>query len=623
MALHLLIRGGKVYNGTGAAAQSADVGVTDGVITQIGKITDPAERTIDADGAMVTPGFVDIHTHYDAQATWASRLKPSSDHGVTTAVMGNCGVGFAPVRPADHDMLIELMEGVEDIPEVVMKEGLPWEWETFDDYMDFLSDRHFDMDLGAQLPHAAMRVYVMGERGANREPANPDDIAQMRKIAASAIRSGALGFSTSRWLHHKSSTGEHTPSLNAGADELIGIAMGLRDAGGGVLQLISEFEDMESEFLIFREMARQSGRPVSMSLSEGLNDKDWRDVLTHIEKANEEGLEFRGQIAPRAIGAILGLTASLTPFTSRKSFREVAGLAFEEKLQALKDPERRKKILAEAPDPEFARLDDLLDMGNWVWEMADVPDYEPAPEDTLAARAKRAGHDPMEFVYDRMIANNGQTLFYSARTNYEHGNFDACREMLVHKDTVMGLGDGGAHVGIICDASFPTTLLAHWGRDRGRGDRIDLATLVKLHTSDTARAVGLSDRGVIAEGMKADINIIDFENLKALTPKIVHDLPAGGGRFQQKAEGYLATIINGPTRLRERRSHRRVARPADPPFPRKSAKWRQPSFGIGERSESALTGHAAELRPKSFRLFGSVGRSFSTSKMQICSWVSW
>lgn len=545
MAFDLVVKGGSIYDGTGSEPYSADIGIKDGVIAEIGSISDASARKVSADGAIVTPGFVDIHTHYDAQATWANRLTPSSEHGVTTAIMGNCGVGFAPVHEPDHDRLINLMEGVEDIPEVVMKEGLPWEWESFDDFMSYLSDRQFDMDLGAQLPHAAMRVYVMGERGINREPANADDIEKMRKITHQAMRSGAIGFSTSRWLHHKSSTGEHMPSLNAEADELVGIAMGMKDAGRGVVQLISELEDVDSEFEIFRRVAGESGRPVSMSVSQDLGPTHWRKVLSKIEEANADGMHFRAQVAPRAIGLMLGLTASVTPFTSRPSYRAIADLPLEEKLKALQSAEVRQRILSEPKDPEFERLDELLDECNWVWELDEIPDYEPKPENSLAARAKQAGVEPETFAYDRLIANGGKTLFYSARTNFKEGNFEDCYEMLTHQHSVPGLGDGGAHVGLICDASFPTTLLAYWARDRQTGPRIDLETVVKMHTSDTATAVGLTDRGLLKTGLKADINIIDFENLNARVPEIVYDLPAGGKRFTQKAIGYLATMVNG------------------------------------------------------------------------------
>lgn len=545
MTYDAVIKGGTVYDGTGAEPVSADIGIKDGRIAEIGAISESASQTISADGAIVTPGFVDLHTHYDAQATWANRLTPSSEHGVTTAVMGNCGVGFAPVRAADHDLLIELMEGVEDIPEVVMKEGIPWEWESFDEFMEYLGTREFDMDLGAQLPHAAMRVYVMGQRGVDREPANPDDIAAMRKITESAIRSGALGFSTSRWLHHKSSKGEHTPTLDAEADELVGIALGMKDAGGGVIQMISEFEDLENEFAIMRRMVRESGCPLSMSMSQDLGPSHWRDVLKKIEEANAQGLEFKSQVAPRAIGLMMGLTASVTPFTSRPSFRAVADLPLDEKVRALSEPSLKQKILAEPRDPEFVRLDELLDECKWVWELDEIPNYEPRMEDSLAARAERAGADPEEFAYDRLVADGGRTLFYSARTNYKYGNFDECREMLVHENTVPGLGDGGAHVGLICDASFPTTMLAYWARDRVRGEQIALKDVIRMQTRDTARAVGLHDRGILKKGLRADINVIDLENLNARVPEIVHDLPAGGKRFQQKANGYLATLVNG------------------------------------------------------------------------------
>ncbi|MGD2007753.1 MAG: amidohydrolase family protein [Cellvibrionales bacterium] len=551
MKLDLLIKGALVYDGNGGCPEQADVGIAGTKIVELGRITREARRTIDASGALLTPGFVDIHTHYDAQATWCRRLIPSSDHGVTTAIMGNCGVGFAPVRPADRDMLIELMEGVEDIPEVVMREGIPWAWESFEQYMDFLDQRQFDMDLGAQLPHAALRVYVMGDRGANREPATPADIEKMRKIAAAAMQAGAIGFSTSRWLHHKSASGEHTPSLDAGLDELMGIAMGMRDAGRGVFQCISEFGDLGDEFGLLEQIARATGCPISMSVGDGLGASDWRSVLKKVAQANSEGLEFRGQIAPRAVGVVLGLTASITPFTAKPSFRELAHLPLEQRRKILSDPQVKKRILDEPATEEFdlMRLEALLDGGRWLWEMDEVPNYEPDTDDSLAARADRLGIPPMDYVYDRMLANGGKTLFYSARANFEDGTLDVCREQLLDDNTVVGLGDGGAHVGIICDASFPTTLLSHWGRNAPAP--LDLAYLIKKQTRDTARAVGLTDRGTIAVGKKADVNVIDFEKLNALRPEIVHDLPAGGSRFRQRATGYLATVVSGEVTYRE------------------------------------------------------------------------
>ncbi len=546
MAKHdLVIRGGNLIDGSGAAARSADIAIEGSRIVEVGAVDGSGHREIDAAGALVTPGFVDIHTHYDGQATWSNRMSPSSHHGVTTVVMGNCGVGFAPVRPSDHDLLVELMEGVEDIPGAVLQEGITWQWESFPDYLDFLSQRRFDMDIGAQLPHGALRVYVMGERGADREPATEDDIAAMRALTAEAIRAGALGFSSSRTLNHRSSKGAPTPSLQAELDELLGIAHGIKEAGRGVVEMISDFGDIEEEFSYLQQMAETSGRPMSISLAQGISPHGWRKLLGKIERASDAGLVMRGQVAPRPIGILLGLTTTLNPFTTRASYMEVAGLAVAERITALQEPERRQRILAEAPKPGFQRLFNVMDGGRKLWLMQDPPDYEPAPEDSVYAEAQRTGRDAWDLAYDLLLANDGKNILYTPFANYAENNLDCCRDMILHKNTVMGLGDGGAHVGTICDASFITTLLTHWGRDRTRGAQIDLPTLVKSQTHDTARAVELTDRGVVAAGMKADINIIDFENLQVRAPEIVHDLPAGGARLQQKADGYLATIVSG------------------------------------------------------------------------------
>ena len=546
MAKHdLVIRGGNLIDGSGAEARSADIAIEGSRIVEVGAVDGSGHREIDAAGALVTPGFVDIHTHYDGQATWSNRMSPSSHHGVTTVVMGNCGVGFAPVRPSDHDLLVELMEGVEDIPGAVLQEGITWQWESFPDYLDFLSQRRFDMDIGAQLPHGALRVYVMGARGADREPATADDIAAMRALTAEAIRAGALGFSSSRTLNHRSSKGAPTPSLKAELDELLGIAHGIREAGRGVVEMISDFGDIEEEFSYLQQMAETSGRPMSISLAQGISPHGWRKLLGKIERASDAGLVMRGQVAPRPIGILLGLTTTLNPFTTRASYMEVAGLAVAERITVLQEPERRQHILAEAPKPGFQRLFNVMDGGRKLWLMQDPPDYEPAPEDSVYAEAQRTGRDAWDLAYDLLLANDGKNILYTPFANYAENNLDCCRDMILHKNTVMGLGDGGAHVGTICDASFITTLLTHWGRDRTRGAQIDLPTLVKSQTHDTARAVELTDRGVVAAGMKADINIIDFENLQVRAPEIVHDLPAGGARLQQKADGYLATIVSG------------------------------------------------------------------------------
>ncbi len=541
----LVVRGGQVIDGSGTGGRTADVAVRDGTIVEVGQLAGKGTRELVADGAIVTPGFVDIHTHYDGQVTWANRLYPSSHHGVTTIVMGNCGVGFAPVRPHDHDMLIELMEGVEDIPGSILHEGLSWDWETFPEYMDMLARRRFDVDVGAQIPHAALRVYVMGQRGADREPATPDEIAEMRRIVADGVAAGALGVSTSRSLNHRTSKGAPTPSLKAEYDELLGLAVGLKDAGGGVFEMISDLDDLEEEFDFFRGMVAESGRPMSISLAQGLNECGWRAVLGKIEQANADGLVMRGQVAPRPIGILMGLTTTICPFTTRKAYKEIVSLPVAERIKAMRDPARRAAILGDEPSPGFAVMQQKMDGGHKVWLLGDPPDYEPAPESSMAARAAAAGQDVWSYIYDRLIENEGRNILYSPFANYDDNNLDCCREMILHENTVMGLSDGGAHVGTICDASFITTLFTHWGRDRDRGERIDLPTLVKNQTHDTARAVDLNDRGVIAPGMKADLNVIDFDNLNLSAPEMVQDLPAGGSRFEQKTSGYLATVVSG------------------------------------------------------------------------------
>lgn len=541
----LVIRGGSVIDGTGREAFTADVALSNGLITEIGQIGGKGRREIDADGALVTPGFVDIHTHYDGQATWSNRMSPSSHHGVTTVVMGNCGVGFAPVRLTDHELLIELMEGVEDIPGVALNEGLSWEWESFPDYLDFLSKRQFDMDVGAQLPHAALRVYVMGQRGADREPATAEDVAEMQRLTEQAIRAGALGFTSSRTLNHRSAKGQPTPTLQAEYDELVGMASALHKAGHGVMEMISDFDDLNEEFDLLEAMVRSSGRPMSISLAQGISDHGWRKVLGKIERASNAGLAMRGQVAPRPIGILLGLTTTLSPFTTRPSFTEVARLPLGQRAAALADPSRKARILAEPTGPGFMRLFRLMDEGRKIWLMTDPPNYEPDPKDSLHAQALSRGVDPWSYVYNVLLQNQGQALLYTPFANYAENNLDCCRDMILHKDTVMGLGDGGAHVGTICDASFITSLLTHWGRDRTRGEGIDLPTLIKCQSHDTARAVDLMDRGTLQVGMRGDVNVIDFANLNVRLPEMINDLPAGGARLQQRADGYQMTIVNG------------------------------------------------------------------------------
>jgi N-acyl-D-aspartate/D-glutamate deacylase len=541
----LVIRGGTVVDGTGAAARTADVAVRDGIVTDVGRVSGRARRTVDADGLLVTPGFVDIHAHYDGQASWDERMIPSSWHGVTTIVAGNCGVGFAPVRPTDHGRLIELMEGVEDIPGVVLDEGLSWDWQTFPQFLDAVDGRPFDVDVGLQLPHGALRLNVMGERGAAREPATPDDIAAMARTAAEAVEAGALGFTTSRTLNHRTSTGEPTPTLTAEADELVGIAQAIGATGRGVLQVVSDFADHDGEFAIFRRMAHESGRPLSFSLAQA-RGTDWRRLLELLARANADGVTMTAQVAPRAIGLLLGLQCTLHPLLTNPVYHDVAALPLAERVAALADPSFRARVLAAA---SAMRVDGrlggrLIHAFDAMYELGDPPDYEPDPSSSIGRRAARAGRDPLDVAYDHLVADGGRSFLYVPIFNYADGNLDATGEMLAHPHTVPGLADGGAHVGTICDASFPTTLLTLWGRDRAHG-RLELPFLVQRHTRDTARTVGLLDRGVLAPGYRADVNVIDFDRLAARRPEMRHDLPAGGRRLVQAADGYVATVVAG------------------------------------------------------------------------------
>jgi len=550
-AFDLVVRGGEVADGTGAPLRRADVGVVDGRIAAVGRGLASGREEIDAKGRLVTPGFVDIHTHYDGQSTWDERLTPSSWHGVTTAVMGNCGVGFAPVRPQDRDRLIELMEGVEDIPGTALHEGIAWGWDGFPEYLDMLAARRFDIDVCAQLPHGALRLYVMGERGARLEQATDDDIVDMRRLTAEAMRAGAIGFSSSRTLNHRTVRGDPTPSLRATEAELTGIALGMTDAGRGVMELISDFNapDMETEFAMIRRLVAASGRPLSLSLAQShRNPERWRRLLRLIGEAAASGLPMRAQVAPRPIGMLLGLQASANPFSSLPSYRAIAASPLAARLASMRDLGLRARLLAEAAEP--ARNGRRLMDFERIFRLGSTPEYEPPREDSIAAIAAREGRPADDVAYDLLIAEDGRNFLFAPLSNYAHGNLDACGEMIADPNTIMGLGDGGAHVGLIADASFPTYLLMHWGRDRSRG-RFDVSWLVKRQTRDTADAVGLHDRGTVAPGYKADLNVIDFDALALDLPFMAFDLPAGGKRLLQKARGYTATIVSGVTVYRD------------------------------------------------------------------------
>ena len=549
----LVIRGGNVADGLGGELRELDVGVKQGKIAALGNISTAGLEEIDARGLLVTPGFVDIHTHYDAQAVWDSRLAPSSWHGVTTVVMGNCGVGFAPVRIDDREKLIELMEGVEDIPGAVLHQGLTWNWESFGEYLNALDDHRRDVDVCAQLPHGALRVYVMGARAVALEPATEADVAQMRVLAADAMRAGALGFTTSRTLNHRTVKGDPTPSLRATQAELMGIGLGMKDAGSGVIELISDFNypDPITEFAMIRGLVTQSGRALSLSLAQTQQSSDsWRDLLALIEQASRDGLPIRGQVAPRPIGLLLGLQGTLNPFVAHESFARIKDQTLAEKVAAMRDPSFRACVMAENGAAQTHPLARRLSVFDQIFPLGNPPNYEPSRDSSVGAEARRMGCAAAELAYDMLLQDEGRSFLFAPFANYADFNLDCCGEMIGHPDCVMGLGDGGAHVGIISDASYPTYLLAHWGRDRARG-RFDLGYLVKRQTADTARAVGLLDRGVIAPGMKADLNVIDFDRLKVGRPKMAFDLPAGGKRLMQGADGYVATVISGEISYRD------------------------------------------------------------------------
>ncbi|MDI4239211.1 amidohydrolase family protein [Bradyrhizobium sp. Arg237L] len=541
----IVIRGGTIADGSGGDLYEADVAIADGKIIDVGKVSGKGKEEIDARGKLVAPGFVDVHTHYDGQVTWSQDITPSSQNGVTTAIMGNCGVGFAPCRPSDHTRLIQLMEGVEDIPEPVLSAGIPWEWESFPDYMDWLSKRSFDVDIGAQLPHAALRVYVMGERGARRDPSTVEDNRQMAALAGDAVRAGALGFSTSRTLNHRTSTGDFTPTLKAGEDELTAIAGAMHGVGRSVLQFVLDLSTVHEDLPMMLRVAENTKCPISFSITQ--NDKSprrWRQTLDTINEASRRGLSITAQIAARPVGLMLGLELSRNPFQTHASYKAIAPLPLKERVARLHQAETRATILAEnasdTDDPLFFRpnYDKMYLLGN-------PPDYEQPPENTLGAQARRLGKRPEELAYDAMLTDGGRGMLYVPFLNYSDGNLDATREMLLDPNSVPGLSDGGAHCGIICDASFPTYLLTHWTRDRTRGEKLSIPFVIAVQSRKTALSVGLADRGLIAPGYKADVNVIDYDHLHLHPPKVHYDLPVGGRRLLQQVDGYEATIVSG------------------------------------------------------------------------------
>ena len=553
----LIIRGGTIVDGTGSEPYVADIAVSDGKIAGIGTVSGDADEIIDAAGLIVTPGFVDAHTHYDAQVTWGQRMCPSSDHGVTTVVMGNCGVGFAPCRPQDREMLVQLMEGVEDIPEIVMTEGLPWNWESYGEYLDSLAEREFDIDVGSLIPHAPVRTYVMQKRGAAREPATAGDMAEMARVVVEGLRAGALGFSTSRSLLHRSTTGDLAPTVTAGEDELLTIARAMAPFESGLFQLIDDFhdatEDHSTGFDHMRHLARASGKPIHFSLVQ-LNDYPgrWQALIKHVEESRAAGCNITAQVFSRPMGGLLGFDMPHNPFSLNPSYDEIRHLPFEQRIERLRDPELRARLVSEWPAEGahsmftklFMNLEPMFPLGNPV-------NYTPSAEDTVGARAQREGRDMREVAYDLLLEEGGTARLFVPVGNDSDKSFDDVFTLINHPDTVVALGDGGAHYGMLCDASYPTHLLSYWVRDRQGEKKFTLEQAVKRITSDPAKALGLDDRGKLAEGLRADINVIDLENLKLLKPVPKNNLPANGWRIEQKAEGYRATIVNGVVTYRD------------------------------------------------------------------------
>ncbi|OJZ73954.1 amidohydrolase [Mycobacterium paraffinicum] len=551
MTYDLIIRNGTIVDGLGGEPYVGDVAVRDGVITAVGRVNgERAEREIDATGLLVTPGFVDLHTHYDGQSIWSERLTPSSAHGVTTVVMGNCGVGFAPCRQSDHDVLVDVMAGVEDIPGVVMTDGLPWTWETFPEYLDALDAGKRDIDVAAYLPHSPLRVYVMGQRGADREPATADDLAKMRALAKEAVEVGALGFASSRLTIHKTESGSPIPSYDAAREEIEEIARGVVDGGGGLLQFVPDIPagGYEPVLQTVFDVAEDVGLPLTFTLVvANSGDPTWEDAITMIEKANSRAGDadprITAQLLPRPIGLIIGLQLSANPFVLYPSYREIAHLPLAERVAEMRKPEVRARILADKPGQGHPILY-VAQMWDWIYPLSDTPDYEPDPSTSIGARARARGVNPMEEAYDRLLDDEGRAMLLVATSNLQGNSLDTVGKLLHRDDVVLGLGDGGAHYGMICDASYSTYFLTHWARDRASG-RFTVPEAVRELTSVPARIAGLGDRGRIGVGYKADLNVIDHAALRLHKPVITYDLPAGGRRLDQTADGYVATIVAG------------------------------------------------------------------------------
>ncbi|MBF2055515.1 MAG: amidohydrolase family protein [Candidatus Sericytochromatia bacterium] len=562
MAYDVKITGGILVDGTGQPRYGGDIGIKNGQIVALGQAPDSAHRVIQADGAIVTPGFVDIHTHYDGQISWDKDLMPSSIHGVTTAILGSCGVGFAPCRPSDHERLIQLMEGVEDIPGSALAEGLTWDWESFPEYMDALDKLPHSIDFSLQMTHDPLRVYVMGERAVHNQAATAEDIAQMRALLRQGLEAGAIGFSTGRSDNHRSASGEHTPAAEARPEELSGIVKAFEGLNRGVVQAVSDFDmpygdaEFEREFDLLERMATAAGRPLSISLMQRDQSPDqWRWIMQRAEAAEAKGLTVRLQVGARAIGVLLGLETTFHPFMGFPSYKAISQLPLAERVAQMRNPETKARMLTEKSEPvagdgsSIPPLADLLlaQIETWgmrMFTLGSEPNYEPHLGESIDMKARQRGESVLSGLYDALLEDQGQALIYFPLYNYTEGNLNNVYTMLSHPQALPGLGDGGAHVGTICDASFSTFLLSHWARDR-QGEKFSLEEVIKKQCHDTARFIGLNDRGTLALGQKADLNIIDFQRLRLHPPRLIADLPAGGKRLMQYASGYLATLVSG------------------------------------------------------------------------------
>ncbi|MDX1734879.1 MAG: amidohydrolase family protein [Halioglobus sp.] len=544
----IVIRNGTVIDGSGAPGTRADVAISGGKIAAVGGELGEGRREVDASGLLVTPGWVDIHTHYDGQVTWDPLLTPSGWNGVTTVVMGNCGVGFAPVVPGKEDYLIQLMEGVEDIPGSALAEGIQWNWETFPEYLDAIEKIPHAIDFGAQVPHGAVRTYVMGERGAHNEKASPEDVQAMAGIVKEALQAGALGFSTTRTILHRAGDGELAPGTTADREEVIGIGRALGEVGHGVFEVASDLTPEEPELEWMRQVGRETGRPVTFAcLQNNADPQQWQRLLAAVDEDRAAGGTLTPQVAQRPAGVLYSFESSGHPFIIHETYLRMAHLPLAERVAALQDPATREELLNNPPDLSGVEQVFVQGLTNWanMFPLGDPIDYEPAPENSIQALADAQGRTPQEVALDTMLERDGRGIIYMPLLGYADGDFEALRTMMQHPHAVFGLSDGGAHCGLISDASMPSYLLTHWARDRKRGERFPIEELVHNQTQRTANFYGLEDRGLIAPGMKADINLIDFDRLALHPPEMVYDLPADARRLVQRVDGYRMTICSG------------------------------------------------------------------------------